>query len=136
MPKRNWRDWRVYVRDRCKCVYCGLDGRRDIRLWNQLVIDHLIPTNRRARGRDAPDNRVVSCNRCNTLKGSFDPLRDSRHTPALHVPRRISASARRRLVASARRYIQQTHLRHGSRDDFALMMREVRRAGRRRLTSA
>ena len=36
----NWPDWRVYIRDRCKCVYCGFDS-TGFAASGHLQIDHV-----------------------------------------------------------------------------------------------
>src|SRR5579863_5640463 len=69
--KENWPDWNVYKLGGCTCVYCDFSGLNDFNSWRQLAIDHLIPVSR--GGANSEDNKVVSCHRCNTLKGSFDP---------------------------------------------------------------
>jgi 5-methylcytosine-specific restriction endonuclease McrA len=48
-----WPDWKVYVRDRCRCVYCGYDG-TGFAAWGHLQIDHLIP-----QGRGGKDDHVT-----------------------------------------------------------------------------
>jgi hypothetical protein len=73
MPSRDWPawiDWDVWVRDRCRCVYCGLDG-TDWRSWFQLEIDHIIP--HEAGGTDASLNKAVACRGCNQCKHRYDP---------------------------------------------------------------
>ena len=71
MAKKAWPDWDVYKRDNLTCVYCDLDGGEKFSVFRQMVIDHLVPTSR--GGDDTPENKVVSCYRCNTLKGAYDP---------------------------------------------------------------
>ncbi len=34
--------WDAFIRDRCKCVYCGYEG-TTFETWLALVSDHLIP---------------------------------------------------------------------------------------------
>lgn len=51
----------VFKRDRSRCVYCGS---RDA-----LTIDHVVP--RSMGGRDAWDNLVTACQRCNARKGNM-----------------------------------------------------------------
>jgi 5-methylcytosine-specific restriction endonuclease McrA len=70
MAETDWPDWNVYVRDGCKCVYCGFDGTK-LLSWFQLEIDHLIPV--RSQGADWPENKVVTCVMCNKLKHGYDP---------------------------------------------------------------
>jgi 5-methylcytosine-specific restriction endonuclease McrA len=55
----------VFIRDRFKCVYCGLDKKSD------LTIDHVLP---RSRGGDTSyANCVSACRRCNQYKGDKTP---------------------------------------------------------------
>ena len=49
-------------RDNHRCQYCG-------KTKKPLTIDHVIPRNR--GGRDAWENLVAACMRCNTKKGDF-----------------------------------------------------------------
>ena len=72
--------WDVALRDRGKCVYCGLDGSQDIRILGSFLLDHLIP--RRANGTDQLDNRVLSCACCNRDKASWDPSEGAANPPA------------------------------------------------------
>lgn len=53
----------VFRRDRNRCVYCGSR--------EALTIDHVVP--RSMGGRDAWDNLVTACQRCNARKGSMTP---------------------------------------------------------------
>lgn len=69
------RELRVYLRDRCVCQYCGLDGTSDFRIFENLCIDHLVPTAR--GGPDAADNMVIACRNCNEVKGDYDPRKDA-----------------------------------------------------------
>jgi hypothetical protein len=64
----------VLLRDNLCCVYCGLDGNKDLNGFRQLVMahDHLVPQSR--GGRDLGlDNLVTCCWPCNRWKGNFDP---------------------------------------------------------------
>ena len=72
MNPNEWPDWSVYLRDRCRCVYCGFDGSVYAN-WRQLQIDHLLPKSVYPALIDSPENKVVSCCRCNGLKGNYDP---------------------------------------------------------------
>jgi 5-methylcytosine-specific restriction endonuclease McrA len=54
----------VMIRDKFKCVYCGVDDSR-------LTIDHVIPVSR--GGKTTFDNCVSSCKPCNSRKGSRTP---------------------------------------------------------------
>jgi 5-methylcytosine-specific restriction endonuclease McrA len=56
-----------------QCVYCGLDGKRDLHAFRQLTWarEHLVP--RVLGGDDSESNRVTCCWACNRAKGKFDP---------------------------------------------------------------
>jgi len=56
----------IYLRDRYRCQYCGLKGKK-----SELNIDHLVPRSR--GGASTWDNVVVACIPCNRRKGSRLP---------------------------------------------------------------
>ncbi|MGF1514842.1 MAG: HNH endonuclease [Elainellaceae cyanobacterium] len=58
--------WKVYRRDRFRCVYC----RKRVK-YKQLTLDHVIP--RALGGTNDIDNLVTACFECNSAKGSMDP---------------------------------------------------------------
>ena len=99
MAKSAWPDWKVYKRDQCECTYCGLGG-RDFHVWRQLTIDHLIPTSK--GGSNEPKNKVVSCTRCNTLKGGFNPSAGEK----IVTP---SDDQRTRFIENVKRYLDLEH---------------------------
>jgi hypothetical protein len=88
--------WEIVLRDRGKCVYCDLDGSRDIRILGSLVVDHLIP--KCANGTQDLENEVLSCPRCNTDKGRYDPS-EGAPNPTMKEP----------LIERAKQYIQTKH---------------------------
>ena len=47
------------------CMYCGLDGKTDLRVWMQFSIDHVIP--KKSEGPHTPDNMVACCRSCNSV---------------------------------------------------------------------
>lgn len=53
----------VFKRDSHRCVYCGSK--------ENLTIDHVVPKS--LGGRDAWDNLVTACQKCNSRKGSMSP---------------------------------------------------------------
>lgn len=53
---------RVIERDGMRCVYCGLDLER-----NQIHLDHVVAEG----GATSYDNLQVTCNKCNTEKGTL-----------------------------------------------------------------
>ena len=114
--KASWPDWEIYKDGRCTCVYCGFGGTGADRFdsWRQLAIDHLVPVSK--GGRDAPDNKVVSCQRCNTMKGCFDPSDGAK-------PECISPEMRKELIVNVQRYLDLEHSEE--RRDFDRMMSEL-----------
>jgi hypothetical protein len=114
--KKNWPDWKIYTDYRCTCVYCGFSGAGTDKFhsWRQLAIDHLVPVSN--GGRNDPDNKVVSCHRCNTMKGCFDPSRGAR-------PEFISSELREELIADVKGYLDLENSEE--RRDFDLMMSEI-----------
>jgi len=114
--KQNWPDWKIYTDGRCTCVYCGFGGAGSdkFHLWRQLAIDHLIPVSK--GGRNAPDNKVVSCHRCNTMKGCFDPSDGTR-------PTYVSPDLRVELIVNVQKYLDLENSEE--RRDFDLMMDEL-----------
>jgi len=87
--------WDVAVRDRGKCVYCELDGSRDVRILMNLHLDHLIPRGRKV---DGIGNLVLACSCCNGDKGSWDPSEGIDD-----LPRETLIEAARRYIAEQRR---------------------------------
>ena len=114
MAREQWPDWDVYVRDRARCVYCGLDGTKDIRVWRQLTVDHLIPGCQ--GGDDVYVNKVVACNRCNTLKGR-QQLRTDHKRPRDDAHRGV-------LIEEARKLIELASAKQDGRADYELMCKE------------
>lgn len=53
----------VYRRDNYECVYCGCDNRKT------LTLDHVIPQSK--GGKDAWDNLVTACKKCNSEKSNL-----------------------------------------------------------------
>jgi 5-methylcytosine-specific restriction endonuclease McrA len=76
MPKEDWPDWNIYVRDKCTCQYCGMSGIGDFDKFRHLSIDHIKP--RAAGGDDSEANKVVACKRCNELLGRMVPKGERR----------------------------------------------------------
>jgi 5-methylcytosine-specific restriction endonuclease McrA len=73
--KGHWTDWDVYVKGRCRCVYCGFEG-TTFEKWRNLAVDHLIP--KAGGGSNDPMNKVVCCQECNRAKGPYyNPVSDT-----------------------------------------------------------
>jgi 5-methylcytosine-specific restriction endonuclease McrA len=100
LTAQNMRDidqtfWDVTIACRGKCVYCGLDGSKDIRILRNFCLDHLIP--RQANGVHDKQNRVLSCSYCNRdCKGNYDPRKDA---PSL--------AGRKVLLEQAAKYVRE-----------------------------
>jgi hypothetical protein len=71
------------------CIYCRKDMLADEDAYMSGQLDHLVPTE--AGGPDTPENKVLACNVCNNLKGTFDP--------------RSAAPARDAMIEIARKFI-------------------------------
>jgi hypothetical protein len=103
----NWGDWiKTLLRDNIQCVYCGLDGKQDMRNFRQLVAvgiarDHLVPRSADRDRRHELDNLVICCWPCNRMKMDYDP-RDTRPdgTPDPDTPRQ-------RMIEKVRARLQQ-----------------------------
>src|SRR4051794_32427557 len=53
----------IYVRDRFRCRYCGLDGTESFANWTRLSIDHLLPSSDPRRNLN--EFIVTACVFCN-----------------------------------------------------------------------
>jgi len=67
----------ILKRDNYQCQYCGSRSAG-------MTVDHIVPKMR--GGRDAWDNLVAACIRCNNKKGNMTP--DEASMPLLTVPRK------------------------------------------------
>ena len=88
--KRGYSKWPMYyrkykkyliMRDGLRCHYCDI-----LVTYDEVQIDHVIPQSR--GGSDAPHNLVLSCPRCNHIKGtlcySCPEFRDKLCTEVIH----------------------------------------------------
>ena len=69
---------RIWVRDCCRCVYCGEYLLKDVIRMHSAQIDHLLPRSLYPEHADSEDNLVLSCFCCNQIKRDFDPLKERR----------------------------------------------------------
>lgn len=84
MPRKTWPDGHpyegghyiyrgtrnaIYIRDRCRCVYCRADAFTIERERGGFTLDHVKPVVSEGR-RHEPANLVTSCRECNIRKGS------------------------------------------------------------------
>jgi 5-methylcytosine-specific restriction endonuclease McrA len=110
------------IRDKCRCVFCGLDGRGSFEAWVQVVFrpDHLIPLS--AGGDHSLDNLVTACWPCNDLKRRFDPRQEG--------DERFSNEERREVwIARAREEILARRGREYTREDYDEMVAKLDSAG-------
>lgn len=64
--------YKVFVRDKGCCQYCGKNLISDFDAFASMHLDHLKPA--KTGGSDnSIFNRVSACGVCNSLKGAFDP---------------------------------------------------------------
>jgi len=118
-PPEGWEEFaKTFVRDRCKCVYCGFQATTYL-AWRQLVVDHFIP--RAAGGEHGDKNYVVSCYRCNQFKAGYDPG-GGRYT---YLP--PGEEERSALIEKARAKIEEQEEKQGRRDFYRYVKREVNR---------
>ena len=74
--------WDVAMRDKGMCVYCELDGSKDLRILISFQLDHLVPRN--SGGEDDPKNLVLACAPCNRDKSIWDPREGQIEPPPSH----------------------------------------------------
>jgi hypothetical protein len=116
-PPEGWEKFvKVFVRDRCKCVYCGLQG-TTYSAWRQLVVDHFIP--KAADGEDGDKNYVVSCYRCNQFKGGYDP------GGGCYTCLPTGEEERSALIEKAKAKIKEQEINQGRRAFYQYVMHEV-----------
>src|SRR5690554_5000040 len=117
MANRGYPDWRTYITFGMKCVYCDFDGKEHINNWRQLAIDHLIPKTSDGEN-DVEINKVVSCTRCNSLKGYIDIGDGCTH------PKDINH--RDKLIENAREYVQGRITAIDKVEDYECMLQEIK----------
>jgi 5-methylcytosine-specific restriction endonuclease McrA len=129
--KKDWPIyWEVLKRDNLRCVYCGLDGRKEFASWCQLLngLDHLVPGTASGAAsygisRENMENLVASCWSCNRAKGRFNPLSAS----PIHVANRQDTTEdgwRVELIQRVRRHLETTEWEY-YRPDYAQMKNEL-----------
>jgi len=116
MPKSEWPDWQVYLRDRCRCVYCGFDGKHNLSAFCHLEIDHLIP-DKTAPYYNNHENKVVACRSCNDLKGTYNPQEGGNKSS--------DENNRALMIKRARGIILKNQVKRELLDDFLLMLYEI-----------
>src|SRR6185437_4963984 len=64
----------VCIRHNGRCEYCGFDllSRQGI-CYHFWCIDHLLPQSKYPELADHPENKVLSCKACNSVKSDHDP---------------------------------------------------------------
>ncbi len=101
MAKKDWPDWHIYLRDGCRCQYCGFSGIGNFNAFSQLVVDHR--------------SKVVACGGCSVLLRNF--------------PSRGRGRSGRDVLKAAKTHIARKYAERVG--DFVRMMSELqRRKGR------
>ena len=60
-----------------RCEYCGVDLLRDRLGYGVGRVDHLLPKSQYPKEvSESPDNWVLACDVCNSIKGAFDPVEE------------------------------------------------------------
>jgi hypothetical protein len=117
----NWGDISIQVlrRDNLRCVYCGLDGTKDLNAFRQLVMgfDHLVPR-KIIEPVGSPENLVTCCWTCNRWKGQRDPrdLTPDGKGRDPHTPRE-------KMIENVRSYLRSYDFEYYERARKALMER-------------
>lgn len=119
--KATWRVWQwgeadlvIWLRDGCRCVYCGRDMLSDRGIAYCLYhYDHLLPVSnpKYSNLSNAIWNKVLACKACNSWKHTFDAAEAGGITP--------TEDFRDRLIEQARGFI-----RDRKRDAEALFVKE------------
>ncbi len=119
-PPEDWEKELVgaFVKNPSTCVYCGFRA-TPYPVWRQLVIDHFIP--KVAGGEDSARNYVVSCYRCNQLKGRYDPG-EKRYS---YLP--PGKKQREELIEKARAHIEKMEKAQGRLELYNFIMEKARR---------
>ncbi len=82
----------VFQRDHYRCVYCGRDMMVDFETFMTIQEDHLVPLSK--GGKDVPDNVVIACAVCNSLKHDYLP-------PSM----KLTADNRTQYIAEIRKHV-------------------------------
>jgi 5-methylcytosine-specific restriction endonuclease McrA len=93
----------VAMEAKFRCVYCGHKFFESVDAWTQFNVDHLRPGSNKTERDERIENKVAACWTCNKIKASFDPGAEE-----------VGAS-RERLIAIAKRYIEEARLRRGEK---------------------
>lgn len=64
----------IWLRDGCRCVYCGFELLQDRRFaYHFYSMDHLLPKKKYPALEHDFTNRVLTCGSCNRVKLQWDP---------------------------------------------------------------
>lgn len=108
----------AYVRAGGRCEYCGRDLLRDRQGYASGALDHLLPKSTPDINPDQPQNWVLSCSLCNSVKRDHNVLPEARllleaeglpdaeRLPDAELARRMLSTRREKLIDLARQYIQ------------------------------
>src|SRR5208337_4132535 len=109
-PTPGWgkRDVKIWIRDQCRCVYCGMDMLQSYNVAFYFYhYDHLLPKAVYGELEDEDWNRVLSCSACNQIKHTFDPNVGPTPTYKKDSKQQPSNEQRARLLDNAKRHIQE-----------------------------
>jgi 5-methylcytosine-specific restriction endonuclease McrA len=96
----------VWLRDNCKCVYCGKNMLESYDIaYHSESINLLLPKFWYPQVKDKDWNNVLTCRECNCIKRSWDP---NRYGSALYIVgnKSISDENRSQLITRASEYIR------------------------------
>jgi CRISPR/Cas system Type II protein with McrA/HNH and RuvC-like nuclease domain len=94
----------VCIRHNGRCEYCGFDL-----LSNQGIcyhfwcIDHLLPQSRYQELTDHPENKVLACTACNSVKSDYDP---NAAVPIYSRNGELTPDQRERFLECAKQYVE------------------------------
>lgn len=117
----------VCLRHNGKCTYCGFDLLSSQAIcYHFWCIDHLLPQVRYRELEDHPENKVLSCPRCNSVKSDYDPNAGSL---IYSGNGQLTAEQREELLDKAREYVRQknTQLNESFCKELELLKPFIRR---------
>ncbi|HTA60300.1 MAG TPA: HNH endonuclease [Candidatus Baltobacteraceae bacterium] len=116
MSEKDWRnglDWKVFVRDKYTCRYCGLsisalNGAGHVNRWDMFRADHLKARKGKdkAGNLDTVMNLVTACAGCNAIKGyTFDRAYDGPAPQTLEDQQRLVQQANEHIKAGREKLV-------------------------------
>jgi hypothetical protein len=64
---------KMWLRDECKCVYCGENILCDLVRLTSAQLDHILPKSKYPDYKEEESNWVLACFCCNQIKRNYDP---------------------------------------------------------------